>query len=418
MSLTGSASDPDLHLRDPMWSLARIEALDPVVRAFVAEADRRQRVETSLAAAPPGPLHGILVGVKDVIRVDGLDTRAGSALPPGVLAGAQATVVDRIQAAGGVVAGKTVTAEFAVSEPGPTRNPRHLDRTPGGSSSGSAAAVAAGMVPLALGTQTVGSVIRPAAYCGVVGFRPTWGVVPLDGVLTNAVSLDTIGFFTPDTSFASSVAAVLYQWEPAPTPHRLPVLGVPECAYLDAANDETRRLFDVQLRRLEDAGYELRRATLVSDVDALHTQLRTLQRFELARTHRDWFTAHAELYRPATAAAVREGQRVTPAAYDHSVRWRDGFTISLQAGMEDAGIDLWVTPAAPGPPPRGLTSTGSAAMSAPFSFAGMPAITLPTLDGDLPNGLQLAAAPHCDRYLLATARDIEAALQATNAPPV
>lgn len=397
-----------------MWPLARIEALDPVIQAFVAEVDRRGRVQEATASAPGGPLRGVLVGVKDMIRVDGLDTRAGSALPSEVLAGPQAQVVDRIQAAGGVVAGKTVTAEFAVAAPGPTRNPRHLDRTPGGSSSGSAAAVAAGMVPLALGTQTVGSVIRPAAFCGIVGFRPTYGTIPLDGVLTNAASLDTVGLFTPDARSAVAAAAVLCQWDPAPPPERLPVLGVPSGAYLDDVDHNARCLFDDQLGRLERAGYELRRATLVGDVAVLHERLRTFQRYELAHAHRDWFATHAALYQPATAAAIREGQNVTPAQYHRSALWRDEFTATLQASMDDAGLDLWLTPAAPGAPPLGLCSTGSAVMSAPFSFAGMPAITLPTHDSELPHGLQVAAAPHADRYLLAAALDLESALSTTS----
>ena len=150
----------------------RIEEQDREIRAFVSESGRRDR----LAATIPkdGPLAGIAVGIKDVIRVDGLPTQAGSAVPADALAGPQAPLVDRLLDAGAIVAGKTVTAEFAVFAPGPTRNPRDLEHTPGGSSGGSAAAVAAGMVPLAIGTQTIGSVIRPAAYCGVFGFKPTY----------------------------------------------------------------------------------------------------------------------------------------------------------------------------------------------------------------------------------------------------
>ncbi len=164
-------------------SCDRIESEDPQVHAFVAEPGRRARLlaaAAGLAARSAGserkpPLYGVVAGIKDVIRVDGLPTRAGSRLPAEILAGPQAPAVGRLLAAGALVAGKTVTAEFAVIAPGPTRNPRAPGHTPGGSSSGSAAAVAAGMVPLALGTQTIASVIRPAAFCGVAGFRPTYG---------------------------------------------------------------------------------------------------------------------------------------------------------------------------------------------------------------------------------------------------
>lgn len=380
-----------------------MEARDTAIAAFLPEIERRARVEAACAAAPAGPLHGVLVGVKDVIHVTGLDTRAGSALPPEALAGDQAKVVDRIEAAGGTVAGKTVTAEFAVAAPGPTRNPRCPGRTPGGSSSGSAAAVAAGMVPLALGTQTVGSVIRPAVCCGVVGFRPTWGVIPLDGVLTNARSLDTVGLFTADSRSAEIAAAALCQWTPTAPPNRLPVLGVPDEDYLDAADDDARLLFKQQLDRLQRAGYEVRTATLIPDLKALHENLRLFQRFELAQAHHDWFERYRHLYRPATAAAIKEGQAVTSAEYETSARWRERFITRSDALMNDKGIDLWITPAATGAPPLGLASTGSAAMSAPFSFAGMPAIALPTDDRDLPHGIQVAAARHNDRYLLAVA---------------
>lgn len=407
------ASEGPVAHESGRW-LSHIEARDVVVRAFVLEPDRRSRVEAAVSAAPIGPLHRVLVGVKDVIRVDGLDTRAGSALPPEALAGKQASIIDRVQAAGGVVAGKTVTAEFAISEPGPTRNPRHLDHTPGGSSSGSAAAVAAGMVPLALGTQTVGSVIRPAAFCGVVGFRPTWGVIPLNGVITNARSLDTVGFFTTDARSAAIAAAVLCEWTPAAAPTRLPVLGRPDGAYLDAVDPDARRLFELQLLRLQNAGYEVRHETLAPDLTAMQTNLRTFQRFELAQAHSQWFTTYGGLYRPATAAAVRQGQHVTAAEYRASAKWRDEFISATDARMRAAGIDIWVSPAAPGSPPRGLRSTGSAVMSAPFSFAGMPAIALPTDDGDLPHGVQFAAARHNDRYLLACAPHLEQALEQTS----
>ncbi|MFE3768396.1 amidase family protein [Streptomyces sp. NPDC059122] len=196
----------------------RIDAVDPRIQAFVPEPGRRERLSAAArelaAAGPPGPagrpaLYGIPVGIKDIVHVDGLPTRAGSALPPEELAGAQAAVVDRLSAAGALIAGKTVTAEFAVTAPGPTRNPHNPAHSPGGSSSGSAAAVAAGMIPLAIGTQTVGSMIRPAAYCGVVGFKPTYGRIPLDGVIPNASSFDTLGCYATELAGIALAAPVL-----------------------------------------------------------------------------------------------------------------------------------------------------------------------------------------------------------------
>jgi Asp-tRNA(Asn)/Glu-tRNA(Gln) amidotransferase A subunit family amidase len=419
-SVTGaslSIIDPPLTAHDRWDSLSQLEARDAVIRAFLPEPLRHSRVEAACANAQAGPLHGVLIGVKNVIRVNGIDTRAGSALPPDALAGDQAAIVDRVEQAGGTVAGKTVTAEFAVTAPGPTRNPRHLDRTPGGSSSGSAAAVAAGMVPLALGTQTIGSVIRPAAYCGVVGFRPTWGVIPLHGVITNARSLDTVGLFTSDVRSADIAAAVLCKWTPEKVPDRLPVLGIPDDAYLGLADSEARCVFARQIESLQRAGYELRRETLVPDLGTFQRNVRTFQRFELAMTHVEWFSKYQHLYRAATAAAIREGQAVTPAQYEASSRWREKFITRTQSVMADAGIDAWISPAATGAPPQGLKSTGSAAMSAPFSFVGMPAIALTTHGNTLPYGVQLSAARHNDRYLLAIATGLETTL-AINPPRV
>jgi len=407
--MDGAVGRADLAIRIEE-ALIRLAETDREIRAFLPEPGRRDRIRTVSSTILGGPLAGMLVGVKDVIRVNGLDTRAGSALPAEAFAGAQATVVDRLIAAGALVAGKTVTAEFAVTEPGPTRNPRALNHTPGGSSSGSAAAVAAGMVPLALGTQTVGSIIRPAAFCGVVGFRPTWGSLPLDGVVTNARSLDTVGFFARDVNTVALATHTLCEWETETPTARRPVLGVPTGDYLDAVEPDARRLFDTQVDRLRNHGYEIRTAPLVDDLTEMRHHLRQFQRFELAQAHQHWFAAYEGLYRPATAAAIQDGQNITPAQYLDSGRWRDQFIQAMTRRMTGNAIDLWMTPAAPGAPPRGLSSTGSAVMSAPFSFAGMPALSLPSPDGALPHGVQFAAAPDHDQQLLSSADHLHLAL--------
>src|SRR5580704_17028032 len=246
----------------------RIEREDPQVHAFVAEPGRRARLlaaAAGLATRSAGSerkpaLYGVVAGIKDVIRVDGLPTRAGSRLPAETLAGPQAHAVDRLLAAGALVAGKTVTAEFAVIAPGPTRNPRAPGHTPGGSSSGSAAAVAAGMVPLALGTQTIASVIRPAAYCGVPGFRPTRGRISPDGVIPFAPSLDVVGCFAADAARLTRAAAVLCDdWRPAANPGR-PVLGIPAGRYLDRASPVALSAFAGHVAVLSAAGYVVREA--------------------------------------------------------------------------------------------------------------------------------------------------------------
>src|SRR6266540_7274193 len=226
-ALRSGQLDPHDHV-DAL--LDRIEALDPVLLALLPEPGRRQRLHADaaelLARHPdPGdrlPLFGALVGIKDVLRVDGLPTSAGSSLPADDLAGAESAAVRSLRAAGALLLGKTRTAEFAYAAPGPTRNPYDPDHTPGGSSHGSAAGVAAGFFPLSLGTQTIGSIIRPAAFCGVAGFVPTYGRIPVDGTLHVSRSLDRVGPFAGDAAgILLAAAALISRWHPvggAPRP--------------------------------------------------------------------------------------------------------------------------------------------------------------------------------------------------------
>ncbi|MFF1908869.1 amidase [Kitasatospora sp. NPDC058218] len=408
----------------------RIERLDPLLHTFVPEPGRPERLRAearALVARYPDPraappLYGVAVGIKDIVHVDGLPTHAGSALPPGVLAGPQAAVVDRLRAAGALVAGKTVTAEFAGGAPGPTRNPHRPGHTPGGSSSGSAAAVAAGLVSLAIGTQTVGSVIRPAAYCGVVGFRPTYGRIPTDGVLPNAPSFDTLGLFTADLAGAALAAPLLCDdwrgdWRgvgrgDGHPEDRPPVLGVPVGPYLEQAGPAARAAFREQLDRLAAAGATVREVDLLPDFAWLVRQVRTINRFEQARSHVDWFARFGNLYRPETAAGIRHGQSVRPEDYGTALRAREHARARLADAWAAAGVDLLVAPSATGPAPLGLGSTGDAVMSLPWSYAGLPALSLPagvSADG-LPFGLQVVGAAGADELLLARAAPLERAL--------
>jgi Asp-tRNA(Asn)/Glu-tRNA(Gln) amidotransferase A subunit family amidase len=396
----------------------RIDAVEPLLQAFVPEPDRARRLLASVAGDPSlrdTPLTGALVAVKDILNVDGLPTHAGSRLPAALFTGPQAAVVDRLRAAGALVAGKTVTAEFAVAAPGPTTNPHDVRHTPGGSSSGSAAAVAAGLVPLAIGTQTLGSVIRPAAYCGVVGFRPTWGAFPTEGVIPNAPSLDAVGLFTADVASAALAAAVLGGWDQSGGADRQPVLGVPDEAYLNLASPLAREAFAAHVERLRSAGFPVRQATLVDDLETMTRQVLVVNRYELAEVHRDWFAAYAARYRAQTADAIRHGQALSAAEYAAAQRWRSGYVERLTAMTAERGIDVWIAPAATGPAPRGLGSTGDPAMAVPFSLAGMPALSLPAPapagSTALPLGLQCAAAPGQDRPLLAAAALVERALR-------
>jgi Asp-tRNA(Asn)/Glu-tRNA(Gln) amidotransferase A subunit family amidase len=410
---------------DPVAAAAatcdRIEAVDADLCAFMAEPGRRGRLVAQareLAArwptAPGRPsLYGIPVGVKDVIRVDGLPTTAGSALPPRVLAGAEAEAVRRLKAAGALIAGKTVTTEFAMFSPGPTGNPRAPGHTPGGSSSGSAAAVAAGLVPLALGTQTIASVIRPAAYCGVPGFRPTRGRIPSDGVVPFAPSLDVVGCFATDVARLARAAAVLCDgWRPATSPGR-PVLGIPAGPYLDRASRVALSAFAEHVAALSAAGYVLREAAVLDDMAQVERLLVVISRYEAAQVHAGWFAEYGELYQAGTAALIRQGQGITAGDYKRAKAGAAAFARRLSAAAAGAGIDAWLTPAATGPAPSGLASTGDPAMSVPWSLAGLPAVALPAgLAAGLPVGIQVVGAAGADELLLYWAAALESVLAA------
>lgn len=400
-------------------TLERIATVDDTVQAFVAEPARADRVRTAAQALPESkpdialPLAGILLGVKDIIHVDGLLTRAGSSLPTAVLAGPQAAVVDRLLRAGAVIAGKTVTAEFAVAAPGPTRNPHHLEHTPGGSSSGSAAAVAAGLVPLAIGTQTIASLIRPAAYCGVIGFKPTHGRIPMDGVLPVSPSYDTLGVFTAVVADAALAAGILCDgWTEVAAPADRPVLGIPDGPYLTYPEGEALAAFNEQVDRLRAAGYTVRRVPVFERFEQESFDLFVVNLYELARSHATWFARFADRYDARTAHAIRQGQRAQPSDYASALKSRLTFCARLADTTEAHGIDLWIAPAATGPAPRGLESAGDSVMSLPWSAAGLPSLTIPAgrSQTGLPLGMQFAGHYGADERLLGWATELESTL--------
>ena len=394
----------------------RIEALEPQIMALLPEPDRRARLRREAAAltrrfpepTQRPPLFGVLVGVKDIFRVDGWATRAGSSLPAELFGGTEAPSVAALRAAGALVVGKTVTTEFAYFAPGPTRNPNNLGHTPGGSSSGSAAAVAAGFCSLALGTQTIGSVIRPAAYCGVAGFKPTYGRIPVDGVIPSAPSLDTVGLFALDVAGIALAAAVVCSSWTARDAAAKPVLGVPEGAYLGQASSEARAAFEQQIERLEAAGFTVRRVPALARIAEIAERHVRLVEGEMAAIHHEWFGRYAELYRPETSAAIRRGQLVQPDEIEQARAGRTALRHELAEQMRASAIDVWICPAAIGPAPAGLATTGSPAMNLPWTYAGMPAVTVPAglAASGLPLGLQCVGAVGADEQLLAWAEHV------------
>jgi len=397
---------------------SRMDLVEPQVRAFVEEPDRKGRVWAEARALldafpqPEGrpPLFGIPIGIKDIFHVAGLPTRAGSNLPPEVLTGEEAAVVRMLKDAGALIMGKTVTTEFAYFEPGPTRNPHNLDHTPGGSSSGSAAAVAAGLVPLAVGTQTIGSVIRPAAFCGIVGYKPSYNRIDPDGLIFFSPSADHVGLFTQDVrGMRLAASTVCAAWDKDVEVVRKPVLGVPVGPYLNQASDEALEAFRAQTARLQEAGYEVKEIPLfqnIADINRIHRQLIAA---EFAEQHAKWFEAYRDLYRPRTAALILEGRSVPKDVVDEARDLQKLLREEVQHIMDVNDIDLWVAPAAPGPAPKGLDSTGDPVMNLPWTFLGLPAVTVPagSAHNGLPLGLQMIGSWMMDEEMLAWAEPIQ-----------
>src|SRR5258706_6429955 len=356
------------------------------------------------------PLFGALVGVKDIFHVEGFITQAGSRLPTEVLQGHEAESVTRLRNAGALIMGKTVTTEFAYFSRGPTRNPHNLEHTPGGSSSGSAAAVASGFCHLALGTQTIGSIIRPAAFCGVVGVKPTYERISRVGVIPLSPSLDHIGFFTPDVSTAKQVAPSLYaDWSDAVSSDGKPTLGIPEGPYLACASDYGLACFNAICQSLSDTGYELRRVRGMDDYQAIRDRHDAIMSYDAENVHSEWFKKYENLYSSKFTDLIKRGQKVTDDQFPNALQAPDEFRDHITKTMNDNNVDLWICPPATGPAPKGLDSTGDPVMCLPWTQIGFPAINLPAGKNDegLPMGFQVVGKWNSDESLLAWASEIE-----------
>lgn len=394
----------------------RLERYDPEIESFLPEEGRRERLLQEAAILEKAypqttnrpPLFGVLVGVKDIFRVDGFPTRANSRLDPAVLAGPEADCVRLLKQSGALVLGKTVTTEFAYFEPGPTRNPHNLQHTPGGSSSGSAAAVAAGFSPLTLGTQTIGSVNRPAAFCGIIGFKPSYNRIPTPGLLYFSPSADHVGCFTQDVEGMILAAKVLcHDWQEISVKYQ-PVLGVPRGRYLEQAQPEALKLYYTQLEKIKGEGYTVKEISALDHIENLTIWHRQLISAEMALEHADLYNRFADLYQPRTRELIEEGQKITRPELEKARKMQKELRDELETAMREAGIDLWITPAATGPCPEGLESTGNPAMSMPWTNAGLPSISVPAgrFANGLPVGLQLIAPFMGDELLLSWAGNI------------
>jgi aspartyl-tRNA(Asn)/glutamyl-tRNA(Gln) amidotransferase subunit A len=362
------------------------------------------------------------VGVKDVIDVAGFPTRAGSPLREGHVAIEDAPVVARLRGAGAVILGKTVTTEFACFDPPPTRNPwdLNLDRTPGGSSSGSAVAVAMGMCVAALGTQTGGSLVRPASYCGVSAFKPTFGRLSTEGLVPIAPSLDHVGAIAATAGDLEVVARVLMGWRvPAATGRQSPpTLGLLRSFFVEQADEAMRRAFEEAASRLRAAGAAIEIAELPAGFEQVHAMHRLIMAFEAAEYHRENLLAHRQSYGRNLASMLDEGLSTSPdryrAALAHLRTFRE--TIGDSLGQADA----WITPATDTTAPASLATTGNPKFQSPWSYGGVPVVSLPCgLAGDgMPAAIQLIARPGDDRRLLQIAQWCEQQLDFRAVPPL
>jgi Asp-tRNA(Asn)/Glu-tRNA(Gln) amidotransferase A subunit family amidase len=351
-----------------------------------------------------GPLAGIPFGVKDVIETRGLATEYGSPLYKGRIGATDAAIVRQLKERGGVLFGKTHTAAFAYTTPPPTRNPRNLAHTPGGSSSGSAAAVAAGMIPMAVGTQTGGSVVRPASFCGVTGFKTSYGLLPMDGVLPLAASLDTLGFFT------HTAADMLAYWDAlGHSPGRPEDFELATPDPLPDVEPVMATAFKRAIDMLRDAGLTIRSVDIAATLVGLDEARRTVMFFEGARFHEARYKEYGNRL-DSLGNLVRDGLQMSTEQYDAARRYIGRCKVEMSEHFKKTPVFL--TPAAPGPAPLGLSSTGSARMNAPWTALGTPAITIPMPVGtELPLGLQLIADHGQDARLLRTAVRLERVLR-------
>ena len=404
--------------------LARIEALEPEVRAW-ASIDPELVLQQARACdahrqagGEPGPLHGLPVGLKDVIDTVDLPTELGTPLHAGRRPGSDATVVTRLRAAGAVIMGKTVTTELATYAPGPTRNPHDTAHTPGGSSSGSAAAVAAGMVPLALGTQTNGSVIRPAAFCGVVGFKPSYGLISRHGVLRSSGALDHVGVFATTLDDAALLADALIGFDeadPATRPQAPlqlaracsagmplpPTIAFVRSAKWDLLTPDARGAFDELVEFVGDRVVEVALPSIFDDAWEWH---RAIMEADLARNYRYEYQRGGDGLSASLRGQIERGREVRAVDYADAIDRIPALNAALDELQER--FDAILTPAAPGTAPRGLEATGDPSFCTLWTLAGMPALSLPLMHGGngLPLGVQLVGFRGNDARLMRCAR--------------
>jgi len=416
--------------------LERIDSVDGRVQAFAlldrdgARAAARSAADDVVRGVLRGPLHGVPFGVKDIFYTAGLRTEGGSKSLAGFVPSYDATAVARLKAAGGVLVGKLHTTEFATFDPAPTRNPWNVACTPGGSSSGSAAAVAARMLPLALGTQTIGSNVRPASYCGLVGLKPTFGRISTRGVMALTYTQDHVGIMARSVEDVALALGVLAGHDPAdPSSSRTPVpdyashstrrrpprLGLLGGFFHERATAEVRQITAQAVQRLATAGATVEELKLPSSFGATTAAAQLILRSDVASIHAERFAAKADLYRAAIRGTIEMGMLVPGDLYVRALRIRSQFRREMAPLL--SRCDVLLTPTTPAPAPEGM-ATGDPAFQVAWSLSGLPSITVPCgLSGSgLPLGIQLVSGMFTEPDLLAAAAWCEDVLGRAGTP--
>ena len=357
--------------------LQRIREIEPSIHAWVVVQPERPTGD--------GPLAEIPFGVKDIVETKGMATEYGSPLYKGRLGAEDAAIIRAMRSRGAILLGKTVTTAFAYRTPGPTRNPRNLEHTPGGSSSGSAAAVAAGMVPFTIGEQTRGSMLRPASFCGVTGFKPTYDLLPTEGMLPFAKSLDTLGLYT------HTPADMLELWKamgkPIGTEEQFS-FGAPEP--IPECDPEMAGAFRQTITLLGRSGVTIKSIDIAGELRKLVGAGDVLESYEGSRFHEARLKEFGDRLDPNIANLVRNGLKIPTERYDETKRFVAESRVRFAEIFKSTPVIL--TPAAVGPAPLGLSSTGDPRMDAPWTALGTPAISIPMpVASGLPLGLQLTA---------------------------
>ena len=419
--------------------LARNSALNHQLNVWVTLDEQamitsaQESAEALVTEGPKGLLHGIPFGVKDIFYTEGVKTTACSKILADFVPDHDATAVALLKEAGGIMMGKTVTTEFAMFDPPATKNPWNHTRTPGGSSSGSAAGTAAQMFPTALGSQTAGSVLRPASYVGVCGMKPTLGLISRYGVVPVSRSLDTMGFFTRTVEDAALILSLLckndpqdeisIQSEPIQYPEALkapikaPRVAVMKQYFFNESTDEIRTHTDAVITKLADAGAVVQEVNIPSDMSAVGDAHVLVQGTEASAVHQDNYKLRPDDFAPRVRGVIETGLAVSATEYVKAQELRRIFTQEITAAIKP--FDVILTPSTPAPAPDTAT-TGPPTCQWPWTTCGFPAITVPSglsQDG-MPLGIQLAATSLNEKKLLVVAKWCEDVLGVRLASPV